>query len=101
MRGTPSVQIPPLPGFCEVPDLLIKVASGETNHRIQHAGSNSNLARVCDDRELTAAINGNPAQQGFIPATIKTATVEALVGAAYLTGGIGDAATVMENLGVV
>ena len=74
--------------------------TGETNRRIQELAGNDKLATICDATALTGLINLSPTDRsvGF---KTKTATVEAMVGAAYKHGGIVCATQVMQALRII
>lgn len=68
---------------------------------MQRVGSNANLDRVGRLHGLEGFICRNPSQRGHISPVTMTATVEAILGAVYLDGGIENASQVMETLGLV
>ena len=68
---------------------------------MQSVGSNANLDRVGRVHGLDAFICRNPAQTGYISPITMTATVEAILGAVYLDGGIDHVSQVMQTLGLV
>ena len=68
---------------------------------VARVGSNANLDRVGRLRWLGDFICGNPAQAGYISPKTMSDTVEAILGAVYLDGGIHKVSQVMQNLGLV
>lgn len=63
-------------------------------------GSNANLDRVGRENGLDCYINVNPSQVGVISPVTMTATVEAILGAVYLDGGMDMVQHVMAKLGL-
>ncbi|PSK42194.1 hypothetical protein B9Z65_4108 [Elsinoe australis] len=79
---------------------LDELLTSQQSNAIQAALSNANLALVCDQSGVTGCINMNPSQR--VPQTrTKSAAVEAIIGAAYLTGGVEVARRAMQVLGVI
>lgn len=74
--------------------------TGETNDRLKEIGGNNRLESLCDATGLTPLINLSPGAR-FVAGTTKSATVEAIVGAAYKHGGIACAVEVMRNLSII
>lgn len=74
--------------------------TGETNDRLKEIGGNNRLESLCDAIGLTPLINASPGAR-FIAGTTKSATVEAIVSAAYKHGGIACAVEVMRNLNII
>ncbi|KAF6818366.1 RNase [Colletotrichum musicola] len=74
---------------------------GDTNTRIQVHASNARLASLCDDIGLTGCIERNVSQQGLVSQSVKSATVEAVLGAAFKDGGMGAAQQVMQHLRLI
>jgi hypothetical protein len=74
--------------------------TGETNDRLQEIGGNKRLESLCDATGWTPLINLSPSAR-FVAGTTKSATVEAIVGAAYKHGGIACAVEVMRNLSII
>ena len=68
---------------------------------VQRVGSNANLDRIGRLHGLEAYICRNPSQRGHISPVTMTATVEAILGAVYLDGGISNVGQVMQRLGLV
>lgn len=73
---------------------------GDTNTRIQSEANNERLISLCDSNGLTSLIKLSAGASRAATRT-KSATVEALVGAAYRHGGVECAAKVMRNLDVI
>lgn len=73
--------------------------------RLQDVEKNTNLAHVGEAHGFKDFINGNPAQRGIIHPRLVQDTVEAIIGAAFIDGGIdGDvrpAKVVMTTLGLL
>lgn len=68
---------------------------------MQQVGSNVNLDRAGRLYGLDVFVCRNPSQVGYLsPATMAT-TVEAILGAVYLDGGIDSVSQVMQTLGLV
>lgn len=63
--------------------------------------SNANLDRVGRDLGLTRFISNNPSQHNVVNPTTMTATVEAIIAAAYLDGGVEAANAVINTFGLV
>ena len=68
---------------------------------MQQVGSNANLDRMGRLHGLDIYVCRNPAQGGYVSPATMTATVEAILGAVYLDGGIDDVSRVMQTLGLV
>ena len=68
---------------------------------MQQIGSNANLDHVGRLYGLDAFVCSNPAQGSYVSPNTMTATVEAILGAVYLDGGIESVSQVMETLGLV
>lgn len=68
---------------------------------VAHVASNDNLVRVGRLHWLDNFICGNPSQAGYIPPKTMADTVEAILGAVYLDGGIQCVGQVMKTLGLV
>ncbi|CAI0649248.1 unnamed protein product [Colletotrichum noveboracense] len=77
------------------------ISIGETNARIQMHASNARLAFLCDDIGLTGCIERNVSQQGMVPQSIKSTTLEAVLGAAVKDGGMEAAHQVMQHLRLI
>ncbi|KAH9887761.1 ribonuclease III domain-containing protein [Xylariomycetidae sp. FL2044] len=61
--------------------------------------SNERLATICDDTGLTECIKGNPSQgRFFVGGKTKAASIEAIIGAVYLDGGLDAARAVMQRI---
>ncbi|KAF2225384.1 hypothetical protein BDZ85DRAFT_279076 [Elsinoe ampelina] len=71
------------------------------NNNAQSRLGNEDLAGVCDRLGLTQYININPANRGAIGWQVKAGTVEALIGAAYLSGGSARAREIMTVMGLL
>ncbi|KAH8743087.1 ribonuclease III domain-containing protein [Diaporthe sp. PMI_573] len=76
---------------------------GVATDNVKAAANNHRLAEICDANELTACINGNPAQQGAISPRTKGDTVEAVIGAVYKDGNndMEPVKTILLNLGII
>ena len=74
---------------------------GRASEIVQRIGSNANLDHVGRLHGLDAFVCRNPAQGNHISPITMTATVEAILGAVYLDGGIESVSQVMETLGLV
>ena len=74
---------------------------GRASDIVQQIGSNANLDHVGRLHGLDAFVCRNPAQGNYVSPSTMTATVEAILGAVYLDGGIGSVSQVMETLGLV
>ena len=74
---------------------------GRASDIVQRVGSNANLDRVGRLHGLDVFVCRNPSQGNQISPITMTATVEAILGAVYLDGGIGSVSEVMEILGLV
>ena len=68
---------------------------------VGRVGSNANLDRVGRLYWLDDFICRNPSQAGYISPNTMAATVEAILGAVYLDGGIDHVSQVMQTLGLV
>ncbi|KAG8632052.1 hypothetical protein KVT40_001192 [Elsinoe batatas] len=71
------------------------------NNNAQSRLGNEDLAGVCDRLGLTQHININPANRGAIGWRVKAGIVEALIGAAYLSGGSARARKIMTVMGLI
>ena len=80
---------------------LTSAVSGRATEILQTVSSNSNMDRVARRHGLDNFVNGNRSQGGMISANVMTATLEAIVGAVYLDGGLDQVKRVMRNLGLV
>ncbi|KAI0486022.1 ribonuclease III domain-containing protein [Xylaria cf. heliscus] len=74
---------------------------GEANESLQRLVNNHRFATKCDKTGLAACINRNQSQRGFISPRTLADTVEAVIGAVYLDGGIDKAKSVMQTLQVI
>ena len=68
---------------------------------VGRVGSNANLDRVGRFHWLDDFICCNPAQAGHISLNTMATTVEAILGAVYIDGGIDRVSQVMQTLGLV
>ena len=68
---------------------------------VGRVGSNANLGRVGRLYGLDEFICRNPSQAVYISPNTMAATVEAILGAVYLDGGINHVSQVMQTLGLV
>ena len=74
----------------------------ERMHRvIANVGSNTNLDRIGREFNFEALIKTNPSQPEDVSPTLMAGTVEAIIGAVYLDGGIKSVSKVMRNLGLM
>ncbi|KAK3053824.1 hypothetical protein LTR09_005104 [Extremus antarcticus] len=80
------------------------VTIGETNIRLQNLAKNERLATLCDSTGLTRLVklsNAAVYAGAGVGTRTKSATIEAVIGAAYLHAGIDCAVQVMRNLTVI
>ena len=68
---------------------------------MQQVGSNVNLDRTGRLYGLDVFVCRNPSQGADVPPVTMAATVEAILGAVYLDGGIDNVSQVMQTLGLV
>ncbi|KAI1433634.1 ribonuclease III domain-containing protein [Xylaria sp. CBS 124048] len=80
---------------------LKKYTTGQTATLVGKVASNYRLATLCDTAGLTVCVNINPAQGGEISPRTRADTMEAVVGAVYLDGGLSKATSAMITLGIV
>jgi len=73
----------------------------EATNRLQSIATNENLQRVFNHHKLHRFVNNNRAQRGLVSPSIKTSTVEAIIGAGGLDGGVEAVRLVMQNLGLL
>ncbi|KAI0017534.1 ribonuclease III domain-containing protein [Xylariomycetidae sp. FL0641] len=73
----------------------------QINTRMTIAVNNTRLADLCDRSGLTACVHKNNSQQQHVAPRTQAATVEAVVGAAYLDGGMQAARTVIRSLKIL
>ncbi|CAJ2512787.1 Uu.00g009060.m01.CDS01 [Anthostomella pinea] len=89
-------------GLCAAQDIYAQQGTiAQTNHHVSTLANNETLSQICDGSGLTACVNGNPAQRGVVPPKTKAAAVEAVVGAAYMDGGLPAARIVMTSLNIL
>ena len=69
----------------------------ETSIRISEQANNQRLHDICDKSGLTDCIEA-PSQKLFIGSRTRTATVEAVIAAAYYDGGMEAAEHVLRTL---
>lgn len=62
--------------------------TGQTTSNLNNATNNVRLSNLCDASGLTACINGNPGQQGQMPKSTKSTTLEAVLGAIATDAGM-------------
>ena len=74
---------------------------GRASDIVQDVGSNANLDRAGRIHGLDEFICRNPSQAGYISPATMTATMEAILGAVYLDGGIDQVSRVTQTLGLV
>ncbi|KAF4547594.1 Hypothetical protein D9617_39g039290 [Elsinoe fawcettii] len=80
---------------------LSGLASAKIDGMIQRNLCNASFARICDDLGITPLINTNRSHHGPLGEKTKSGAVEALIGAAYLSGGLPLACRVMSVMGLV
>ncbi|KAJ0160341.1 hypothetical protein CTA2_8131 [Colletotrichum tanaceti] len=73
---------------------------GEIDDRIKYCVSNDRLAQIFDEVGLASCICQNPSQGIHVGSRTKSATVEAIIGAVAMDGGLQAAREVAQNLGV-
>ncbi|KAK5711686.1 hypothetical protein LTR17_018267 [Elasticomyces elasticus] len=76
------------------------ITIGQTNGRLSTVARNERLTTLCDSTGLTCFINLSPGDISVGTRT-KSATLEAIVGAAYVHDGMNCAIQVMQNLGII
>jgi hypothetical protein len=74
---------------------------GVWNDIRQRTTSNPYLDKLGRDHDLESCIHVNPQNPQPISSNMMAATVEAVIGAAYLDGGLPAAKVVMEHLGLL
>ena len=74
---------------------------GRASDIMQQVGSNTNLDRAGRLYGLDAFVCRNPSQGAYVSPITMAATVEAILGAVYLDGGINNVSQVMQTLGLV
>ncbi|KAI0460238.1 ribonuclease III domain-containing protein [Xylaria acuta] len=74
---------------------------GETDESVQRLVNNHRFISKCDETGLTACINCNRSQGGFVSPRVRADTLEAVIGAVYLDGGIDNAKLVMQTLHII
>jgi ribonuclease-3 len=77
------------------------IFTGAGNARLQLVEGNTNLVRVANANRFPDFINSNPAHVGDLGARTLADTVEAVIGAVYLDGGLGAVPAVLVTLGLV
>ena len=90
-----------IPSFLYFTCLLSDRGIGRASAITQRVGSNANLDRIGRLYGLDDLVCPNPAQPGYISPNTMAATVEAILGAVYLDGGITSVSQVMQTLGLV
>ena len=90
-----------IPKFLPFTSLLSDSGTGRADEIMQRVGSNINLDRTGRLYGLDDLICRNPAQPGNISPTTMADTVEAILGAVYLDGGIDCVSQVMQTLCLV
>ncbi|WPH03111.1 Hypothetical protein R9X50_00598600 [Acrodontium crateriforme] len=64
--------------------------------------SNQRMAQICDENGLTQCINRNRSQlTSELGAKTKSAVTTAMIGAAYMSGGLDMAERVIRRLGII
>ncbi|KAI0446831.1 ribonuclease III domain-containing protein [Xylaria telfairii] len=71
---------------------------GEISGLLQRVVSNYQFASKCVDTGLSVCIHTNPSQRGDISPRTLADTLEAVIGAVYLDGGIDKARLAMQSL---
>ncbi|QDS72453.1 hypothetical protein FKW77_009561 [Venturia effusa] len=74
---------------------------GEGNRRLQAIEGNSNFVRIANLHGFDKFINANPGHCGELGARTLADTVEAIIGAVYLDGGLDAVPDVLATLGLV
>ncbi|OBR06670.1 RNase [Colletotrichum higginsianum IMI 349063] len=74
--------------------------SREIDDRIKYCVNNDRLAQIFDEAGLASCINQNPSQGIHVGSKTKSATIEAIIGAVAMDGGLQAAREVAQNLGV-
>ncbi|WQF82349.1 Putative ribonuclease III domain-containing protein [Colletotrichum destructivum] len=74
--------------------------SREIDDRIKYCVNNERLARIFDEVGLVSCINQNPSQGIHLGPRTKSATIEAIIGAVAMDGGLQAAREVAQHLGV-
>ncbi|KAI2638206.1 ribonuclease III domain-containing protein [Xylaria nigripes] len=80
---------------------LMGCSTAETNTRLNSQASNFRLSQLCELAGLDACINLNPAQMGSVFPRTSADTMEAIVGAVYLDGGLDKAKSAMKTLDII
>jgi ribonuclease III len=68
---------------------------------VSRLSSNNHLATIGKNLGLERCINPNPSQKDVINDSLVADTVEAIIGAVFLDGGLEASERVMEILGVL
>ncbi|KAK1713839.1 hypothetical protein CaCOL14_001427 [Colletotrichum acutatum] len=76
-------------------------ARGAIDAQLQRAVNNVRLAEIFDTFDFLECLNLNPSQGRAIGARTKADTIEAIIGAAYLDGGLDAARLVATRLGIL
>ncbi|KAK7457553.1 hypothetical protein Landi51_01686 [Colletotrichum acutatum] len=74
---------------------------GAIDAQLQRAVNNVRLAEIFDTFDFLECLNLNPSQGRAIGARTKADTIEAIIGAAYLDGGLDAARLVATRLGIL
>ena len=90
-----------IPKFLPFTCLLSDRGIGQASEITQRVASNANLDRTGRLHGLDNLICRNPSQPGYISPKTMADTVEAILGAVYLDGGIHHVSQVMQTLGLV
>ncbi|KAK6225459.1 hypothetical protein QIS74_01506 [Colletotrichum tabaci] len=72
----------------------------EIDDRIRRCVNNDYLVRIFDEVDLATCINQNPSQGIHVGSRTKSATIEAIIGAVAMDGGLQAAREVAQHLGV-
>ncbi|KAI1112494.1 ribonuclease III domain-containing protein [Nemania sp. NC0429] len=80
---------------------VMNYSIGETSDFVQRVVNNPRLISLCNEAGLTACINRNPSQRGIVSPQTLADTIEAVIGAVYLDGGINKARSTMKLLRII
>lgn len=80
---------------------LAKATKGKMSDKVAAVASNDNLKKIGEDNELGDYLSADPIANGGVAPKTMTGTVQAIIGAAFLDGGLDAAKTVIRSLGLV